>query len=584
MVHDISTGKRYDTNNIKEIFSAETGCMLAKGFEKVISQGDAEANRERAAGFMETHVMSEYKISMNAKEPFSFISEPVNLNGPEKTAFWFSAGFGNGSPLPQPGGKYNIYVNDVFCLAVRNVNYSFYWRGENSEFVFSMRRCETAPPYTGMQISPLIRDESQVAFGIGLLVVDNKILTDKCPAKITIEPVSDYQSARYFYISYIGDILYQSNIWSALEILKTKNIKKSGGYSVYFGDIHTHSGQVRENADNQGCGMGSMNDNYVYAKGPGGLHFYALTDHERQILPDYEKEYFNLADIHNKDGVFACIKAFEHTSPIYGHRNIYFKNKAKVIDVFGFDEDNNNSPVHPGDMMNMLKSGGYEFFSIPHHPSSSSHPCNTGILFDEDVCVEVYSVWGSSEYWGDFPRGVSDRHDCYWVSDIFKTNKIMGIVASADGHDGCPGGAQSPYPKHQHQFHFCGSGLTAVLCESLTRENIYDAIKNRRCYATTGTPIVLDIDCGGHIMGSVIKNQKSPPTFIVKCRGTNSLKEIRIIKNGNIDYVHPCCGRWEITFSYTDNSYDGSNANYYIRAVQSDMESAWSSPFFFRKA
>jgi len=577
MVHNSATGKRNDSENIKNIFLTETGCVLSKGFEKVIAQGDAAANQDRAAGFMETHIMSEYMISMNSKKPFTFISEPVNLNGSEKTAFWFSVGFGNGSPLPQPGGKYNIYVNDVFCLAIRNVNYSFYWHGENSEFVFSMRRCETAQPYTGMKLSPLIQNENQAAFGIGLLVVNNKILTDKCPAKITIEPISDYQSTKYFYISYVGDAVYQANIWSALVILKTKNIRKSYGYSVYFGDIHTHSGQIRENPNNQGCGMGSMNDNYIYAKGPGGLHFYALTDHERQILPDYEDQYFNLADIHTKNGEFVCIKAFEHTSPIYGHRNIYFKDKAKVVNVV--DDDNN--PVHPGDMMNMLK--GYEFFSIPHHPSCSSHPCNIGLLYDEDVCVEVYSTWGSSEYWGDFPRGVSDRHDCYWVSDIFKTNKIMGIMASSDGHDGYPGGGQSPYPKHQHQFHFCGSGLTAVLCENLTRNNVYEAIKNRRCYATTGAPIILDITCGEYIMGSVIKNQKSHPIFNVVCRGTNSLKEIRIVKNGNIHYVYPCCDLLDISFSYTDYSYDGSDANYYIRAVQSDMESAWSSPFFFRK-
>jgi len=579
MVHNISTGRRNAHENIKDIFLAETCCMLAKGFEKVTDKGDAAANHDRASGFMETHVMSEYIISMNAKKPLEFISESVNLNGAKRTAFWLSVGFGNGSPLPQPGGKYNIYINDTFCLAIRNVNYSFYWHGENSEFAFSMRRCETAPPYTGMQISPLIQNESQVAFGIGLLVVDNNILKDGLSAKITIEPVSDYQSKKYFYISYAGDIMYQANIWSALEILKTKNIRKSGGYSVYFGDIHTHSGQVRENADNQGCGMGSMNDNYIYAKGPGGLNFYALTDHERQILPDYEGQYFSLADIHNKNGDFVCIKAFEHTSPIYGHRNIYFKDNAKVINVV----DENNNPVHPGEMINMLKSDEYEFFSVPHHPSSSSHPCNTEILYDEDTCVEVYSTWGSSEYWGDFPRGVSDRHNCYWVSDIFKTGKIMGILASSDGHDGYPGGGQSPYPKHQHQFHFCGSGLTAALCESLTRDNIYEAIKNRRCYATTGAPIILDITCGNYIMGSVINNQMSPPAFDIACKGTNSLKEIRIVKNGKVIYVHSCCGVWDTAFSYTDRNYDGADANYYIRAVQSDMESAWSSPFFFRK-
>jgi hypothetical protein len=319
-----------------------------------------------------------------------------------------------------------------------------------------------------------------------------------------------------------------------------------------------------------------MNDNYIYAKGAGGLNFYALTDHEWQILPDYEDKYFALADSHNKDSEFVCLKAFEHTSPVYGHRNIYFKGKAKVVDVV----DENKVPMHPKKMMERLAD--CDFFSIPHHPSSASHPCNTELLYDEDVCIEVYSNWGSSEYWGDFPRGVSDRHDRFWVSDIFKTDKIMGIVSGADAHDGCPGNSQSPYPKHQHQFHFCGSGLTAVLCLGLTREEVYNALKNRRCYGTTGAPIILDISCNENVIGSVICGQKTPPVFMVKCKGTNSIKEIRVVKNGRIIYVYPCCGMWDVEFTYVDRDYDGTDANYYFRVVQVDMESAWSSPFFFR--
>ncbi|MCL1859630.1 MAG: hypothetical protein FWF92_10415 [Oscillospiraceae bacterium] len=53
-----------------------------------------------------------------------------------------------------------------------------------------------------------------------------------------------------------------------------------------------------------------------------------------------------------------------------------------------------------------------------------------------------------------------------------------------------------------------------------------------------------------------------------------------MLRNGKLHYVHPM---WDTAFSYTDRNYDGADVNYYIRAVQSDMESAWSSPFFFKK-
>ena len=578
MVHNTTDGKRYDINQIRDIFLNRTGAVLTCGFARLVDQGDARSSHERAAGFMEDNISMEYCIAMGALQPLIIESEPVELQGAEKAAFWLSVGFGNGSPLPQASGKFNIYINDVFCLSVRNVNYSFYWCGEKSEFAFGMRRCETAAPYASMQLSPLIKDESQVSFGLGLLLADKSLVKEGQPAVIKIEPVSEFESSRYFYLSKPPNAFFQGNIWHAAEVLEARNTGSSGKYKIFFGDIHTHSGQLRDRINNEGCGRGSMEDNYRYAKGPGGLHFYALTDHEYQLLPDYEEEYFNLADKYNKDNEFVCLKAYEFSSSVYGHRNIYFKDKAKVIN----NTDTNRAPVHPEDLMNQLSN--LEFFSVPHHPSSASHPFNANILFEHDRCVEVYSSWGSSEYWGDFPRGVSDRHDRYWVRDMLKAQHVLGIIASADGHDGHPGNAQSPFPKHKHLFHFCGSGLTAVLCDSLTRDNVYEAIKNRRCYATTGAPILLDISCNGYVMGSIIPGSASKPEITISCRGTNAIKEIRIIKNGDIRYVHQCCGAHTADFNFTDTEYNGEAANYYIRVVQEDRESAWSSPFFISAA
>jgi hypothetical protein len=158
----------------------------------------------------------------------------------------------------------------------------------------------------------------------------------------------------------------------------------------------------------------------------------------------------------------------------------------------------------------------------------------------------------------------------------------IGLVAGSDGHDGHPGNAQSPLVKHPHLFHFCGSGLTAVLCEALTRENVYGAIKNRKCYATTGVPIILDFQAGGHDMGSIIKDCQKAPRLYVKCEGTYSIKEIRIVKNGKIIHVENCHNLWNYELEFTDSAFKaGDKANYYVRALQADMESAWSSPVFF---
>ncbi|MCL2815492.1 MAG: DUF3604 domain-containing protein [Oscillospiraceae bacterium] len=579
--------ERISASDLARSFQKLTGAALIKGFGKMCDMGGGCSGANRIAGFMETHIKAEYSISQSAPAPLIFETETVRTNQAAFAAFIFSMGFGNGSPLPVPSGAFEIYVNDVFCLSVRKVNSSFYWHGgENgSEFVFCMRRLETARPYEGMQLSDMIRDESQAAFGIGILKVKSDILEEGNPAKIAIVPAGEYQSSQYFYLADCPNITAGANIEEAISMLAGKNIKKSGKYNVYFGDIHTHSGQLRDKTDGGvTCGMGSMESNYKYAKGPGGLHFYALTDHEFQILPDYEEQYFDLADKYNKDGEFVCLKAYEHTSPVYGHRNIYFGGEAaKVVAAYATDDAQNavaGSATAPRELFERLS--GYECISIPHHPSSASHPFNIDLITDKDVCCEVYSSWGSSEYGGDFPRGVSDRHGKLAVSEMLKRNLKLGLVAGSDGHDGHPGNAQSPLVKHPHLFHFCGSGVTAALCERLTREDIYEAVKNRRCYATTGVPIILDFRANGYDMGSVIENFNQTPRLYVRCEGTYAIAEIRVVKNGKIIHTENCHNMWNYEFEFSDGGFlAGDRANYYIRVLQADMESAWSSPVFF---
>src|SRR5204862_48122 len=48
-------------------------------------------------------------------------------------------------------------------------------------------------------------------------------------------------------------------------------------------------------------------------------------------------------------------------------------------------------------------------------------------------------------------------------------------------------------------------GLTAVQAKARTREAILEAIRERRCYATSGVPIYLDLRAGEHPMGSEIE-------------------------------------------------------------------------------
>ena len=89
-----------------------------------------------------------------------------------------------------------------------------------------------------------------------------------------------------------------------------------------------------------------------------------------------------------------------------------------------------------------------------------------------ETAVEVHSAWGTFEW---------------IVRDAFEKGYRVGIVANSDGHKGRPGAC---YPGAS----FFGSygGLTCFLAERLDRDAIFECMRRRRHYATTGNRALLE--------------------------------------------------------------------------------------------
>ncbi len=90
-----------------------------------------------------------------------------------------------------------------------------------------------------------------------------------------------------------------------------------------------------------------------------------------------------------------------------------------------------------------------------------------------ETAVEVHSAWGTFE----------------WIlRDAFEKGYRVGIVANSDGHKGRPGAC---YPGAS----FFGSqgGLTCFLAPHLDRDAIFEAMRRRHHYATTGNRMILSV-------------------------------------------------------------------------------------------
>jgi hypothetical protein len=102
-------------------------------------------------------------------------------------------------------------------------------------------------------------------------------------------------------------------------------------------------------------------------------------------------------------------------------------------------------------------------------------------------------------------------------------------MCNSDGHKGRPG-AEGP---GAGQFGIA-NGLTCVLAERLTRDAIFTALKQRRCYGTTGARIDLDFAINGQPMGSVLDCGRSAAGVFASVRGTGPIESLELFQGRQV--------------------------------------------------
>ena len=240
-----------------------------------------------------------------------------------------------------------------------------------------------------------------------------------------------------------------------------------------------------------------------------------------------------------------------------------------------------------------------ELISIPSFTMGSSTPFDFSDFTPEHERVaEIYNAWGCSERTtkdgNTFPicaetkKGVREAPEGSLVKALLK-NRRFGFVAGGLDDRSIFG---SFYDTDQKQY---PPGLTAVLCDRLTRQSIFDALYNRHCYATTGERIVLGLFLAGNPMGSELTTAVKPGLHINRhlagfVAGTSALKKVEIVRNGEVIKTFSSKTNF-LDFEY-DDLEDLSKASikapdtgtlfafYYVRVTQADGHMAWSSPIW----
>ena len=348
---------------------------------------------------------------------------------------------------------------------------------------------------------------------------------------------------------------------------------KKAPLNLYFGDLHGHS----LGSD----GLRAPEDYFAYGRQMAGLDICILTDHAECIYAEnkYNWDYLiKAAEDAHRHGEFITYPAFEWTHGVWGHRCVYYRDSKIAADTgyFNCSYENANTPQKLYELVRNAKP-----LVIPHHTLAAYK----WEVHDPELepLVEIYSMWGSSEYSGN-PLWQLRLKEGSPVSQGLSLGYQLGFVGGGDSHHGQPaqGISQSKFIQLNHP-----NGLTGIWAKELTREAIWEALQARRTFATTGARIFIDFRINEQLMGSTL-NTSGNDQCIWTIRGTEKIESLEIVTNDNkAIYTETGINSDEIKGNFTimpAEENQGKTTFYYLRIKQADNNWAWTSPIWINRA
>jgi hypothetical protein len=311
-----------------------------------------------------------------------------------------------------------------------------------------------------------------------------------------------------------------------------------GSRGPYWGDIHVHTGCSCD-------GMG--NDPYGYARDVSGLDFAGACDHCEDLGKGGYDRILEWARAAYRPGKFVTVLCDERNPDHWtGHHNAYFRDEESFLrcrlraGCFPRSSDEES-----GESTAKIELEPENCMLIPHHTGMGWRtlppPGKIGCAVDLDAVkddmgmrpvLEVYGHHGQSELYDPHHvlayefnrmrnperRSNTSVQGPYYAQDYWLAGRRMGVIGSSDEHAGQGG--------RRH------GGIAGVFCGELTREGVFDAIRSRQCYATTGERILMEFSVDGAGMGQEVARKKGAKLPVrVGAWGTTELIRIDVLRH-----------------------------------------------------
>lgn len=588
---DLFRGRRLRADEVVARLRERAGIELVPGFTRLLGGTGVASYGRRGPIASATHLVDAHLVRLRDGDEMTWETAPVGRDlGDRGVVFAFPMAMGNGSPLPQPGGNFCLYLDGRRLLRFTMTKDPQTWEAGGCRFHFDARRVDATAFGQRLALDHLIDDESVMVDGLGLLHVDRELVTEGEPARLRIVAEAVEPSTGWFRVGESFAPLMTDHLEPGMTaVLAGRRATVLGGHEVLFADLHAHSAEsVLLGGD--GCGTGSREDMFSFARDVSGLDVFSLSEHDWQLGPHDWESLAGLNEKYDDAGSFVTLPGFEWTSANHGHRNVYFRELgAERFSSFlpgsprNTIEDGAPSPL---DLWRYLEGQGVPAVTVPHHMSVAWFPVSLEQFHDPrfDRVAEIYSCWGDSLHHGEPVSTFADRVPELAFIEAIRAGYRVGFIGSSDSHDGRPGAAQGR-AEQTHLFHHLGSGRAAILADRFDRTAVFDALQARRCYAVTGPRILVDLSIEGHPMGSEIPASALPdrPALDLDISSHVPLGTIEIFRDGErCDVVTG--GRRHERFRWVDpNPSSGPSTNYFVKVTRADHEMAWTSPVWIQR-
>ncbi|WP_298500241.1 DUF3604 domain-containing protein [uncultured Maritimibacter sp.] len=254
-------------------------------------------------------------------------------------------------------------------------------------------------------------------------------------------------------------------------VVEAGPLQLRAGPAHYWGDLHGQTGET--------VGTNSIEHYFDFARNKSFLDVTSHQANDFQIKPVFWDKLNRLTAEVNEPGVFTVLPGYEWSgnTAVGGDHNVFYRDEGASIyrcsHALVSETDDLDTDAHTlTDLYAKLHAEPVDTVMYAHVGGRYAN-----IFFDHDptleAAVEVHSAWGSFE----------------WVlTDGFPIRRRVGVVANSDGHKGRPGAS---YPGAS--FFGAYGGLTCFLMEENTRESVFEAIRRRHTYGTSGPRLAIDI-------------------------------------------------------------------------------------------